>query len=173
MHRPARLSRLRPFTLMELLVVIAIIAVLASMLLPALTQARERGRATFCLGNLRQIGAANHMYANDSDDMFVIYCSSRTATNAKNSDYWLGYLGASFELLRSVELPERPERAERRTARADSWSLYYRTGGGARSGEGAGLFDFGRKWSMVSRRAGEFFAPEDGRRFDGADWGGV
>ena len=95
-------ARLRLFTLIELLVVIAIIAILASMLLPALNQARERGRSTSCLGNLRQIGAANHMYANDSGDMFVIYCSSQTATNAKNSDYWLGYLGTSnYDLTRS------------------------------------------------------------------------
>ena len=97
-----RLSRSRTFTLMELLVVIAVIAILASMLLPALNRTREKGKATSCLGNLRQIGAANHLYANDYDDMFVIYCSSQTATNAKNSDYWLGYLGASnYDLTKS------------------------------------------------------------------------
>ncbi len=61
--------------------------------------------------------------------------------NPKSAD-----LGASFELLRSVDLPERPERAERRAARADSWSLYYRTGGGElqvvlrRTGDGAFRF---------------------------------
>lgn len=62
---PAR----RAFTLLEIIIVVAILALLAAILFPAFSRAREKARAATCLSNYKQVGLAIHLYAQDNDDL--------------------------------------------------------------------------------------------------------
>jgi prepilin-type N-terminal cleavage/methylation domain-containing protein len=92
LEKPGR--RFYAFTLIELLVVIAIIAILAAMLLPVLSRAKEAGRRIACLNNIRQLGLASQMYVNDNQGAYP----PRSETNSWPNQFYDNY-GKNLKVL--------------------------------------------------------------------------
>src|SRR5690606_21153189 len=85
----AQLFKHRAFTLIELLVVVAIIAILASLLLPALSKAKVKGQQVRCMNNLKQLDLCWIMYADDNDGRLAPNGVKGTTGEEASDDSWV------------------------------------------------------------------------------------
>lgn len=100
-------SAAKAFTLVELLVVIAIIAILAAILFPVFSRAKEAAKRVHCLNNMRQLGMAVMMYTNEYDD-FLPMGSNRTVPRTDPLHLWTGQIFPYVANRQLVSCPSQP-----------------------------------------------------------------
>jgi prepilin-type N-terminal cleavage/methylation domain-containing protein/prepilin-type processing-associated H-X9-DG protein len=142
--------RRRGFTLIEILVVLAIIAVLAAMLFPVFARAREKARQASCQSNLRQLGLAAQMYAEDCDGVNVP-TNQPQAGVASNGIWWMMLLQPYTRNLQILDCPSCSDRGWCGMGECEGYigQVYWRYRGGY--GINWGFYCDGDAWPPTGR----------------------
>jgi prepilin-type N-terminal cleavage/methylation domain-containing protein/prepilin-type processing-associated H-X9-DG protein len=124
------------FTLIELLVVIAIIAILAGMLLPALSRAKEKGKSANCISNLRQMAIASRVYGDDNDGRYVFTFQVRGDNAVRKA--WFNFLQPYQQTTNLILCPSKTKKfretvalypSDERERAVSNYALNFRLGG--------------------------------------------
>jgi prepilin-type N-terminal cleavage/methylation domain-containing protein/prepilin-type processing-associated H-X9-DG protein len=165
----------RGFTLIELLVVIAIIAILAAMIFPVFSRAREQARRTACCSNMRQLGLAFMMYAQDFDESLPPFSQGSGFRGS------LGYAGGDgirwadvvYPYVKNTQVfdcPSAPTQRMQRLAGGSFFDITKYSYGYASPSNGAAEFGAaGRALAEFEDPSGTIMLAEDGRQDAGAD----